>query len=572
MFDKPTKTFFRRYALDQTGLSAYFLPNTNFMTQFSTNKTFFTLLFVCFITLGSLPIFAQANTQTQTSIIAKFSSHKKMLFWKKQLDNPSISFQKIISDSYNLAQLGYNQKVASLEQVKAYFSNDVLWISPNKAQLSYRALPNDTLFNSQWAHPDINTPDMWDHTTGGLTQNGDTIVIAILENGTSLDHPDLAPNFYHNYAEIPNDSLDNDQNGYIDDYTGWNFSLESGQHPYNSHSTKVTGIIGAKGNNIQGVSGVNWDIKLLPITINASDFGTVFSAFEYLIALRKKYNDSHGAEGAFVVAVNESFGQDNAHPNDNPNHQQWCEYIDALGEVGILTIGATTNKTSYNVDLVGDMPTTCPQNYLVAVTSIDQLGNRYGGFGPLNIDLAAPGGNILTTSGLSSYGSFGGTSAATPHVSGAIGLIYSYPSEKWNNFIQSNPADAALLAKEWILEGTKPLESLDGKILTGGSLNFLKIIEQIEEFGQDNKMGPLSLKIKPSLVNESIEVSFKGQFGEIQVIILNALGQPVYSQNWDYSATSSPTQILNLSYLPQGLYWISMRQGNDVISQKFIKL
>lgn len=148
------------------------------------------------------------------------------------------------------------------------------------------ARPNDIDYADQYYLETIGAPSVWRYTTGGQTALGDTIVVAVLDSGFKPDHADLEPNRFYNHHEIPGNGIDDDGNGYIDDYSGWNNITQNGDLAHSSHGTSVAGIIGAKGNNQIGVSGVNWDVKLMMVSgvRNASD---VISKYNYVYTMRK---------------------------------------------------------------------------------------------------------------------------------------------------------------------------------------------------------------------------------------------------------------------------------------------
>ncbi len=530
------------------------------------------LLIFCLLILGSNSLFAQA---LPTEIIAKFSPKTNILSWQKTHlleENAQIKFIELISQRSNLALLSYDASQIDLNQVKKMLRDDVLWIAPNHSDVNSRATPNDPLFSSQWGLTDIGADEFWDINTNGLTYSGDTIVVAVMESGTSINHPDLTPNFWHNNQEVPNDGIDNDNNGYVDDYLGWNAATQNDTHPYDAHGTKVTGVVGAKGDNTLGISGVNWNIKVMPISFVKNTFATYFRAFDYMIDQRKLYNETNGEKGALIVAVNESFGQDNGKPDENPNFMQWCEYMDALGDVGILTIAATSNSSTVNVDVDGDMPTTCPQEHLISVTNIDPTGIRYGGFGAEHIDLAAPGTMIPTTNGTNSFASFGGTSSAAPHVAGAVGLIYSYPCEKWSNYIKSNPKDAALQVKKWILANTTPKFSLKGMTVSEGSLNFKGIIADLDVFCKGNKLEPIGIHINPTITDGDLYYSYNlPKFGKFNISIFNILGQKIYSKDLESDVNTPQKGSFDVAFLSSGMYILMISQGDKYLAQKFIR-
>lgn len=347
--------------------------------------------------------------------------------------------------------------------------------------VSNRAVPNDALFEDQWQYvndgsnggvvdADIDADEAWEITTGGLTPMGDEIVAAVLDDGIDMNHPDFGDNRWTNVQEIPDNGIDDDGNGYIDDFEGWSTVTNNDNIAGGGHGTPVAGIIGAQGNNEIGVTGVNWDVKVMVIKNNFNtNEAAVISAYSYALTMRQLYNETNGQEGAFVVSTNASWGVNFGDPNDAP---LWCEFYNVMGEHGILSCGATINGNE-NVDIVGDLPTACPGDFLITVTNCDNTDTKVtgAGYGAESIDLGAHGANAFTTALGQTYGGFGGTSGATPHVTGAIALLYSAPCPSFIALAKSDPAAAALLARQYILEGVDPNESLEGITVTGGRLN-----------------------------------------------------------------------------------------------------
>jgi serine protease len=355
-----------------------------------------------------------------------------------------------------------------------------------------RNTPNDSLFIQQWhlnntgqgggvPDADIDADLAWDLTTGGTTKKGDTIVICVVDNGLDLSHEDIIDNLWINHREIPDNGIDDDQNSYIDDYNGWNGEDQNGSIPFGNHGTSVAGLIGGRGNNKKGISGINWNIKIMP-AYKGNEEAHMLSAYAYAYTLRKQYNESNGTKGAFIVATNSSFGTDYAMAKDHPI---WCSMYDSLGSVGILNIVATANNNT-NVDIQGDMPSTCPGDFMISVTNIDQYNNKVNGagYGPVNIDIGGYGANVLTIRTNNRYTSFNGTSAATPVVSGVVGLIYAH-SERIAEIALTNPSRAALMAKDAILEGSKPLNSLKNITVTGGVVNAFNSLNSIGKYDRD---------------------------------------------------------------------------------------
>jgi hypothetical protein len=191
--------------------------------------------------------------------------------------------------------------------------------------------------------------------------------------------------------------------------------------------------------------------------------------------MRQRYNETNGEEGAFVVATNSSWGIDFGQPEDSP---LWCAYYDTLGVYGILNCGATINGNQ-NVDVVGDLPTACGSDYMISVTNMNHFDQKVtsAGYGSETIDLGAFGQGTWNVQAGGGYGGFGGTSGATPHVAGTIGLIYSLPCPGLIELANENPQAAADLVREAIFETVEPNASLEGITVTGGRLNVKQVMQ-----------------------------------------------------------------------------------------------
>lgn len=353
----------------------------------------------------------------------------------------------------------------------------------NNEKSSPLLTPNDPRFNEQWAlnntgqsggvvDADIDAPEAWNLSTGGVTALGDTIVVAIVDGGCDTNHQDL--NYWYNYEEIPGNGIDDDVNGYIDDYRGWNAYDNNGSVPSSSHGTHVSGIAAARGNNTLGVAGVNWNCKVMPIGGSSNTESIVVAAYGYVLEMRARYNETNGQHGAFIVATNASFGVDYGQP---ANYPLWCSIYDSLGVQGILNCGATANL-NINVDIQGDIPTACPSPYMISVTNTTSSDTKNNGaaYGLTTIDLGAPGTSVLSTYPSNSYSSLTGTSMATPHVTGAIALMFAAANAGLMQSYKLNPATIALTIRDLLLAGTDPIAALNNITVTGGRLNLFNAV------------------------------------------------------------------------------------------------
>lgn len=442
-----------------------------------------TLLFF-FIVILAIPYNIFAHERIQGELIIWLNEKCRFHRIEKFENNYSesgLKRKRELSPRFNIWLFSFNHELVDSEDFLSVIKKDDY---VKEAQFNHKVderetFPNDQFFNNQWglrntgqtgglAGADIKAVNAWYYTTGGLTQDGKEIVVAVIDSGFALNHQDI--NWWVNSNEINGTGEDDDGNGYIDDYYGWNAYNNSGVLPVTNHGTHVSGIIGAIGNNLIGVSGVGWDIKVMAIAgSSGSNEAVVVAAYNYALENRILYNETNGQVGAFVVATNSSFGINYGNPDNFPI---WGEMYNLMGEAGILSTAATMNINA-DVDIVGDVPTAFPSPYLLGVTNTNHndLKNNSAAYGANTIDLGAPGTSIYSTTSNLSYGYSTGTSMAAPHVAGVIGLMYSAMPEQLLIAYEDNPGDLALLVKNALLDGVDIIPALENITISGGRLN-----------------------------------------------------------------------------------------------------
>jgi hypothetical protein len=409
-----------------------------------------------------------------------------------------------------------------------------------------RKVPNDTYLNKQFQFSLTKNYNVWENSIGGTDRNGDTIVVAIIDDGLDTSHADLKDNLWHNWNEIPYNGIDDDGNGFIDDYLGWNggdqtpfiFNSES---IIDGHGTCVAGIFGARGNNNTGIAGTNWTTKIMPILCYPSDplgdgeLGVIRSMI-YAYKMKKLYLESNKMKGANIVAINMSVGMDNAFASDAPI---WCSMYDSLGKVGIVSVSAATNR-NVDVSVTGDIPTLCGSQYLITVSSSDDMDQHApSGYSKFFVDLAAPGENLYTASPNAMgfpYKEESGTSFAAPQVSGAVSLVHAAACKAYLSLLNQNPDSAIALVKLWMLSMVDTNNSLTSKTLSGGRLNTLGMWQAMDSwcwkhdsfYSQVNHFDDFKIKFFPNPNNGKFTV-FSNIKGQASLAIYDIVGHLIYN-------------------------------------------
>jgi subtilisin family serine protease len=341
-------------------------------------------------------------------------------------------------------------------------------------------VPNDPMFDEQWAlenrgiaasysdvkpHADIDAKHAWEFSTGSST-----IVVAIVDTGIAYTHPDLVNSIYANPNDPPN-GVDDDANGKIDDYRGWDFvANDNDASPtpavsLNYHGTHVGGIVGAVGNNAVGITGVCQNVQLLPLKIGHGQYvslGAGMSAIDYAADLGAKViNNSWSGSGYSST---------------------FHELIIAVSDAGVIVCNAAGNSLTQPANN-NDTNPRYPANYVadlnlgIANSDFRDELEYTSNYGPNTLQIAAPGKVILSTKGPLAeydppYGMATGTSMSSPMVAGAVALMESYLT-----------AETPLQIRNRLLDHAERFEALEWGVQEGRRLNVYRAMTDPDPVG-----------------------------------------------------------------------------------------
>ncbi len=409
----------------------------------------------------------------------------KMNNQRKKREKDTIQYElgaDIIQNFTNIGAELWNISGKTVEEAIAIYEShpDIDYIEPNYKLLLENVIPNDPLFFQLWGFHntgqtggepdvDIDMPEAWTVKTMGDT------VIAVIDTGLDYDHDDLKSNVWKNTGEIPDNQIDDDSNGFVDDVVGWNF-IDDTNDPFDDHfsghGTHCAGVIAASGNNGKGIAGVNWSAKIMPLKIfdssGRTNIAAIVRAIEYAVKMSVDITSNSWGGGPYSTAMHDA--------------------IQKAGEAGQLFIAAAGNGGPDHIGDNNDITPHYPSNYdlpnVIAVGSIthnDSL-STFSNYGRITVDLGAPGSLIYSTLPDGQYGFMSGTSMATPHVAGAAALILSRFPELSVSEIRT-----------CLLESVVKTPALQDRTVSGGRLNvnqaFLKAEKYYAEFTISNTGG-----------------------------------------------------------------------------------
>ncbi|HEX8354690.1 MAG TPA: S8 family serine peptidase [Pyrinomonadaceae bacterium] len=320
--------------------------------------------------------------------------------------------------------------------------------------------PNDPLFAEQWglvntgqrggrSEADVSALAAW-----GKTQGSKKVVVAVLDSGVDYTHPDLAGNMWRRPADM--EMYFDPQLGVVDDRDGFS-ALASERDPMdeNGHGTHCSGIVGAEGDNNLGITGVNWRVEIMPLKfMGRGGFGSTKDAIEAI-----NYVIARKAEGVNVRVISASWG--------SPSRSRALEdVIRKAGEADVLFVAAAGNDAA-NADKRPHFPSGYKLPNVISVAALDRRDElaSFSNYGAKSVHVAAPGKEILSTWLGGAYEEHSGTSMATPFVAGVAGLVLS-----------AEPNLTMKELRERLLSTADRIDSLQGKVVTGGRINAARAV------------------------------------------------------------------------------------------------
>lgn len=508
-------------------------------------KRFFSAVFLTFLLwlfqMGVVPS-AQAVGSPAREALLKFSKRLSPAEIQKIFETEDAELLQYFPRTriYHVAFPSSEALSKHLESLRS--RKGVLVAVPDRI-VEAQALPDDPDFDLQWALKnvgqdggaagnDIGIESVWDEF-----QDTGEIVVAVIDSGVDYLHPDLADNIWTNLGEIPDNGIDDDGNGYIDDVHGFDF-FNGDSDPMDDfrHGTHVAGIVGAAGNNGIGVSGVAWHAKIMPLKfLDDSGFGTASGAIPAI-----EYALANGAK----ILVN-SWG-------DRNFDAALFNAVLAADDEGVLFFAAAGNQASDN-DEDAFYPAGYDSPNVVSVASIDAEDrlSSFSNYGHLSVDIAAPGRNIYSTKPQGTYGYISGTSMATPYAAGAAAVL-------WSQF----PGLSHRQVRNLLLQGGSPRSYLQARTLTGSTLDVsgaLAVARDTENQAPIVNAGP------------DVELPLGSKI-QTQASVTDPDGDSPLIYEWEFMAPPGSLSrldspfVLNPSFVPdrEGVYVATLRVADSL--------
>jgi len=535
------------------------------------------VLIFCSILLSHF-LFSQANSKQVTNeLIIKFKANKKPnskdVLTLQKFDNSDINVLNKNNNIQTITLTGLKKQEDTyilnfdlnqpIEELVALYQKTGLFefVEPNfigNGHGNQITTPNDNTFFRQWSHhndasftltnatvdADIDTDLAWD-----ITQGDPNLIVAILDSGVKLDHPEFSGRIWNNSSEIQ-DGTDTDANNYIDDINGgWDFANDDNDPTDDhGHGTNVAGIAVATGNNTIGYAGMNWNSKIMVCKIlddeNSGFYSWWAEAIYYAVDNGAKViNMSVGGFGSSTLlenAINYAFNNNVSvvvsTGNQNSGIQYPARYENAFA------IGSTNPDDTRSVPFFWDTDS----------------GSNYGP----ELDFVAPGNYIygLSYSSNTNYNSYwGGTSQAAPHVAGLISLLLSVDSNL-------TVSDIRTILEESSEDQVGNADDIMGwdEYYGHGRINALQAVLHpslsVNTFENSNN----NVLVYPNPIEADSPLELANLVdGEYAISIYNTLGQNLYTKT---SSTNNSKITMLLPELSSGTYFLKINNTTQNMS------
>lgn len=468
-------------------------------------KAFFSLIFIIAAAMCASAQFAQ-KSYVDGELLVKFKDGTASLSASRANNEIGASVLERFSD-LKLQRVKLPGDLTVEQAIARYIAlPEVEYAQPN-FYYHLLATPNDPQYLNagMYGLGKISAPAAWDLTTGSAA-----VVVADIDTGMRYTHEDLAANAWTNPGEINNNGIDDDGNGFVDDFYGYDFRFnDSDPLDQNGHGTHTAGTIGAVGNNGVGVTGVNWNVKLMAIKIYSaaatdSTSAMLINAYNYVRMMKNRGINIRVTSNSYADCP-EACGYD----------QATKDALEALGNAGVLNVFAAGNNNGRNIDTQPLYPASYDLPTILTVASSTSTDTRssFSNIGVVSVDLAAPGSGIYSTyfSSNSSYQTLSGTSMATPHAAGAAALLSAF-----NQNLSVASLKATLMNTVDLLPVWAPL------VRSGGRLNIDRALRN-------------QTVCSFNLSQPSLQAITKGGYFSVNVTT---------AQNCDYTAKSNANWII----------------------------
>jgi len=345
-------------------------------------------------------------------------------------------------------QLNYKSQAQTMPKVKRAKDN---------APMDFSQFFNDPKVGRIWSFRDSNDNGVSVEKSylSPLNVNKEEIIVAVVDTGVDYNHEDLKNVMWKNTNEIEGNGIDDDNNGYIDDIYGIDpLSDDTDPMASHSHGTHVAGTIGAEQNNGVGIAGIASNVKIMAIrTVPDSSDETDADVVESFL-----YAAKHGAR-----IINCSFGKRN-----NEGGMIVNETIDHIAEkYHTLVIAAAGNDYGRNIDTKLVYPASFPSDYLMVVASTTKSGGLswFSNVGKKNVDVAAPGSDVYSTTPGNNYGNMSGTSMASPTTAGVAAEVLSH-----------FPQLDAVSLKKVLMDSVTKVSKFENKMASGGRVDLYQTL------------------------------------------------------------------------------------------------